>query len=154
MKQKTCCFTGHRNIPKEQITEIKDELRKEIVALIKRDVIFFGSGGARGFDLLAAEMVLELKETYPQIKLIMILPCKNQIKGWENSDVQQHKRILAMADKIVYGSENYFSGSMQKRNRHMVNNSGYIIAYYTGKPGGTAYTLDYAKASGVNIIKI
>lgn len=153
-KESIACFTGHREIPSEQRPHIKIKLREEITKLIEHGVIHYGCGGARGFDLLAAQIALELKADYPQIKLIMILPCKKQTKGWNSEDKAQYDKALAAADKIVYTSDSYFSGCMQKRNRHMVDNSRYCICYLTKPTGGTANTVSYAKSKGSNIISI
>ena len=75
MREKTCCFTGHREIDEKDYSKLKKRTRDLIVSLIEKGVVFFGAGGARGFDTLAAESVLELKKDYPQIKLILVLPC-------------------------------------------------------------------------------
>lgn len=77
MKEKTCCFTGHRLLPKAEIPIIKTELKKAIIELINDGVVYFGTGGALGFDTIAAQTILNLKVDYPQIKLILVLPCKD-----------------------------------------------------------------------------
>jgi len=56
-KNETCCFTGHRNISIMDIA-IKKRLCEELEKLIENGVIYFGSGGALGFDTLATLMVL------------------------------------------------------------------------------------------------
>lgn len=64
---KTCCFTGHRII---KITpELVQRLREAIIAVIGQGVTEFYDGGAIGFDMLAAETVIELKSEYPDIRL-------------------------------------------------------------------------------------
>ena len=50
MRKKTCCFTGHRHIPVNQLEEIKSRLRSVIKNLISEGIIYFGAGGALGFD--------------------------------------------------------------------------------------------------------
>ena len=153
MIEKTCCFTGHRTLY-ENIKTIKCNLKKEIVNLVKKDVIYFGAGGALGFDTLAAQTVIELKQTYPQIKLILILPCKNQALNWLEEDIYHYEYLKSKADKIVILSHKYYNGCMQARNRHMVNHSKYIICYKRKESGGTAYTVNYANKKGLTIIKI
>jgi len=154
MKNKTCCFTGHRNIPQNGFPNIKKHLKNEIKNLINQGIKFFGSGGALGFDTLSAITVLELKKEFPHIKLILALPCKNQTKGWKEFDRAVYNLILDTADKILYISEYYQSGCMHKRNRHLVDNSGYCICYLTHNSGGTFYTTNYAKEKNVKIINI
>ena len=39
--------------------------------------------GTLGFDTLAAQCVLSLKNQHPHIKLILVLPCITQTKGLE-----------------------------------------------------------------------
>ena len=75
VKEKTCCFTGHRDIPLLQLPIIKSKLKKTIIEYIEKGYCYFGAGGALGFDTIAAQTVLNLKENYPQIKLILVLPC-------------------------------------------------------------------------------
>ena len=97
MKEKTCCFTGHREIPESDYNLLKQKTKNAIVALIGKGVIYFGAGGARGFDTIAAETVLELKKDYPQIKLILVLPCPDQTKGWKEGDIRKYNIIKEKA---------------------------------------------------------
>ena len=154
MKEKTCCFTGHRKIPSGQYDLIASRLKCEITELIERGYIYFGTGGAIGFDTMAAQTVLELKEKYSQIRLILVLPCKTQTRGWCSTDVRIYEGIKARCDKLVYTSEEYNSGCMFKRNRHLVDNSSVCICYLTKSKGGTAYTVEYGKKAGIKIINV
>jgi len=154
LKEKTCCFTGHRDIPILQLPIIKSKLKKTIIEYIEKGYCYFGAGGAMGFDTLAAQTVLKLKETYPQIKLILVLPCLTQTRGWKETDVKEYERIKSLADKVVYTSQEYTRGCMFKRNRHLVDFSSLCIAYLTKDEGGTAYTVKYAKQNGLNIINL
>lgn len=154
MKEKTCCFTGHRIIPKTEIPKIKEEIKKAVIELINDGVIYYGAGGALGFDTIAAQTILDLKEDYPQIKLILVLPCKNQTARWKQSDTEMYEYIKSQADKCVYTSELYYDGCMLKRNRHLVDNSSHCICYLAHKKGGTFYTYNYAKKSGLLVKNI
>ncbi|MEG2596941.1 MAG: SLOG family protein [Oscillospiraceae bacterium] len=154
MKEKTCCFTGHRKIPANELRGIKKRLKREIIALIRQGVCFFGTGGALGFDTLAALTVLKLKWRYPHIKLILVLPCKNQTLKWQMKDIDVYRKILSEADKVCYTSEHYDKNCMLLRNRHLVDCSGYCISYLTQNMGGTAYTVNYAIEKGLKIISV
>lgn len=59
MKKFTCCFTGHRNLPAGKIVKILD---REIENLIDKGVTHFISGGALGFDQIAASLIIYKKE--------------------------------------------------------------------------------------------
>lgn len=88
------------------------------------------------------------------IKLILVLPCTTQTKGWSKDDIAVYEEIKSQADKVVYTSHDYFRGCMFKRNRHLVNGSSVCIAYLTQEKGGTAYTVNYARQSNVQVINL
>ncbi len=150
----TACFTGHRIIEQDRALEITQKLSKTIESLIERGVKDFRSGGAIGFDTVAALKVIEYKEKYPDIKLHMLLPCREQTKGWNEYCIRVYEYILSHADEIVYISEHYYSGCMHARNRALVNGSDVCVAYCTNERSGTYYTLSYAKKSGLEVVWI
>lgn len=152
--EKTCCFTGHRDIPEEKKPQIRQLLRQTIRNLIQEGICFFGTGGALGFDTLAAEEVLYMRREFPNIKLIMVLPCRDQTRGWKPEEVKRYECILTAANKVVYVSEYYTLGCMHKRNRHLVDHSSVCVAYCTKSTGGSAYTLAYAKRRGRRVIEL
>lgn len=154
MRDKTCCFTGHRNIPPGQAPLLLRALRKELTTLIKQGYRYFGAGGALGFDTLAAQAVLQLKSDYPQIKLILVLPCLSQADQWEDADKSVYEAIKRQADKVVYTSKEYTRDCMHKRNRHLIDHSSLCIAYLTAASGGTAYTVSYAKKQNIPVINL
>lgn len=154
MRSKTVCFTGHRELPADDLPEISKRLENTLATLIEQGYRYFSAGGALGFDTLAAQTVLRLRERYPQIRLILVLPCRSQTRGWPQADIDIYEEIKRRADKVTYTSENYFRGCMQKRNRHLVDNSSICICYLTKPTGGTAYTVNYARRMGLRIINI
>lgn len=154
MKNKTCCFSGHRHIPEAELKKVREKLYQVIDMLINEGIIYFGSGGALGFDTLAAETVLDLKKKYPHIKLIMVYPCKEQTRFWKSDDIEKYIEIKRQSDKVVYVSESYDRECMFKRNRHLVDCSCYCICYLTKNVGGTAYTVNYAQQKRLGIINI
>lgn len=68
MKEKTCCFTGHREIPSKAYQRLFSKTEEMVESLIKEGYLFFGAGGALGFDTIAALVVLKLKEKYPDAR--------------------------------------------------------------------------------------
>ncbi|MBQ3538084.1 MAG: DUF1273 family protein, partial [Clostridia bacterium] len=86
MKNNTCCFTGHREIPAGEENVIKERLTEVLISLIEEGITDFLAGGAIGFDMLAEEAVLSLKEKYPRIRLHIIVPCRNQPLKWSQDN--------------------------------------------------------------------
>lgn len=153
-KKYTCCFTGHRKIPENEIRKVIRQLKKTIIRYIKEGYKYFGVGGALGFDTIVAQTLLNLKNKYPYIKLILVLPCTTQTKYWTESQVTEYERIKSKADKVVYISKEYTDGCMLKRNRHLVDYSSLCICYLTRNSGGTAYTVNYAKKNNLIVENI
>ncbi len=151
----TVCFTGHRELNRQDAFIIPGKLKKTLEALILRGATHFRAGGAMGFDTVAALCVLELKEKFPRIKLDLILPCQDQTALWHNdSMVDVYRRILTLASSVTYTAERYHAGCMYARNRSLVQGSQVCVAYLTQSRGGTAYTYGYALSQGLEVINI
>ena len=114
MRSKTVCFTGHRELPADDLPEISKHLEDTLVKLIEQGYRYFGAGGALGFDTLAAQAVLRLRERYPQIRLILVLPCLNQTRGWPQADIDTYEEIKRCADKATYTHRNTIFGAICK----------------------------------------
>ena len=86
---KICCFTGHRKISSLSQKEIQSRIENTLIELIEdKDFTDFRTGGAKGFDSLAALTVLKLKQKYPHIKLHLFLPGKDQERQY--SPIEKH----------------------------------------------------------------
>lgn len=150
MRENTCCFSGHREIPDAERERLQQLLREAIETLIGRGVTDFIAGGAYGFDMLAAQEVLTLRRQHP-IRLILALPCPNQTKGWPAGAVGEYERIREQADEEHVLSIAYHKGCMLRRNDWMVAQSAYLICYRKTLTGGTAYTVKQATKAGLRI---
>ena len=153
--KKTCCFTGHRHIPEKDYALIEEKLEQTIIKLYNNGIINYRAGGALGFDTLAAETVLRLRDgSLQNMRLILVLPCLNQTKGWKAEDVARYEEIKRRANKVKYVSQEYTSECMYKRNRHLVDGSSVCVCYQMQNTGGTAYTVQYAKRQGLRVINV
>ena len=157
----TCCFTGMRpqklpwgfNERDKRCVKMKKELKLYITEAINLGYDTFFTGMALGFDMICAEMIIELKKKYPQIRLIGALPCRNQSKNWSKSDKKRYDNIYYNLDAEYCKYDKYIGAEcMLERNRFMVDNSRLVIALYSGGNGGTKYTMDYAKRNNKNVI--
>lgn len=155
MNENTCCFTGHRLLPKEQIPGITLRLSARVDELIAGGVHTFISGGALGFDQLAALVVLCKKEDEKRpVRLVIAQPCRDQSKNWTPAQQRVYDNILSRADEVVCLSDHYFNGCMQIRNRWMVEHSDHVIACMARLQGGTAQTVRYAAKKGLNVLNV
>ncbi len=153
-KSHTCCFTDHRRLPKDKIEHMLLRLNQEVDNLISQGVTDFISGGALGFDQIAASLIIAKKEMGHKIRLIFALPCRNQDEHWTDEQKRLYRNLLAEADEIIYVSEEYTDGCMKKRNRYMVHKSAYCICVLLYSFSGTDQTVRCARKKGLRIINI
>ena len=152
-KNRTCFFTGHRDIPEYVQHLINAKLLETIDGLYGKGYVNFICGGAVGFDTMAAKAVLERKKEL-DIRLVLYLPCKDQDKKFSPKQKAEYQAILESADEVLVMYEHYVRGCMHARNRKMADDSSKCVAFCTEKTGGTAYTVNYADKKGIEIIMI
>ncbi len=139
-----CAFTGHRKI--EDNFDYSSFI-EFITSFLSDGVNTFYCGMAMGFDLIAAEAVLQVKKDRPDVKLIACVPCKNQDKYYPQADKLRYAAIIESCDEVIVLHDHYYNGCMLLRDRFMVDNCGSVIAYYRNNDGGgTAYTVSYARS--------
>ena len=149
------CFTGHR--PEKLTRTEKDivrDLEKEIRQAIADGLSVFITGMARGVDIWAAQIVLSLRNSGYDIKLICACPYDGFESGWSKDWQKQYKEILAAADYVKYVCEGYSRSCFQIRNEWMVNHAARVIAVFNGEKSDTKNTKDYAATAGIPVVRI
>ncbi|MCM1300835.1 MAG: DUF1273 domain-containing protein [Alistipes senegalensis] len=147
----TCAaFTGHRTYRHEA----DESLLRTIRALHDSGIRSFLSGMAIGFDLAAAEAVLNCRESLPDIRLVAVIPFRGQQQRFSATDRARFDRIGAEADETVVLSESYHSGVYAVRNDYLVAHAATLITWYDGSAGGTRYTVEQALSRGRRLIHL
>lgn len=150
-----CCFTGHRAIPSDKSKELQQRVKDGIEYLYSNmGIKTYYAGGALGFDSLAAEAVIEQRREHRDVRLVIVIPCRDQAARWSAEQKARYEQIKASADEVICLAEHYFSGCMHQRNRYMVDHSRVCICYLTERTGGTAYTVQYARERGLRIFNL
>jgi len=152
--EQTCCLTGHRRMTAMERQVAEERLTAALRRLIAEGVRYFGVGGALGFDLLAADTVLSLRREYPQIRLIVVLACRDQAAHWDAASQDTLRRVCAQADKVVCLHERYTPDCMKERDRYLVDHSGVCVCWLTHYGGGTGYTEQYARKNGRRVVHL
>lgn len=145
-----CTFTGHRNISGLDL----NLLDRVILNLVKNGCKRFLCGMAKGFDLAAAESVIQLKRDYPNVELVACIPCADQTDVFSAADKARYERVLHNCNKIITLSESYYQGCMHVRDRFMVDNSDTVLCYLRHNRGGTFYTVRYAEKIIKKVIEL
>jgi len=159
----SCAFTGHRPEKLPWGTDEKDPRAEEVAGKIKgyieklhteKGVVRFVSGMAEGTDMMAAEAVLELKKQGFEIFLECAVPDEDFVRSMPAPSRNRYLRIISASDGVTFVCEEPDEMSAEKRNRYLADSCQYLIGVFSGEPGGTAYTLGYAKSLGRNMIII
>lgn len=136
-----CTFFGHREVPES----VKDLLRETIIDLIEnKNAKMFYVGHQGKFDRMAAKILHELKEVYPQIDYRIVLA------------------YLPKSDENYYGQTEFPDGientppkfAIDFRNKWMLNKADTVIVYITHGWGGAAKFAGQAKRKKKQIINL
>ena len=155
MKNKTCCFFGHRKI--NETEELKLKLIEIIEKLIVEklvDTFIFGSKSR--FNRLCLELVTKIKEKYPNIKRVYVRAEYPYISERYKNYLLENYEDTYYPEKIL----NSGRATYVERNYQMIDNSHYCIVYYdapnapTTRKSGTQIALDYAIKKCKNIISV
>ncbi len=140
-----CCFSGHRpqKLPWgwnetdpaciRMLNRLEDAIRTEI----QSGRHCFYTGMALGADMWAAEILLQLREKYPEgnLRLIAVLPFRGQASRYPEEWKQRYDRILEQADEVIVLHERSSRSCYMERKRYMVDRSNTLIAVYGGGKG-------------------
>lgn len=148
-KEKTVCMSGHRGIDSDLNVE---ELYQKLYDLaIKYDTFLVGM--AVGFDTICAKCLIKIRDSFLErkIRIIACIPCENQADRFSFFQKREYKKILQLVDEKIVLNKTYTSTCMMERNRFMVDNSSYLLAYLRRNYGGTYNTVSYAKKKGITV---
>jgi uncharacterized phage-like protein YoqJ len=108
----------------------------------------------RGVDIWAAEAVLKLRNEGKDVKLIAACAFRGMENRWPMDWQIRYHQILSAADDVYYISDHPGRKAFFARNNWMVDHASLLIAVYSGAPGGTKETIDYARKKGLTIVQI
>jgi uncharacterized phage-like protein YoqJ len=118
---------------------LQDEILRHIDMGCKR----FLTGLADGIDLIAAEIVINLKKDN-DLELIGVRPFAAHGDNFKAEWRALYDYVLPNCDGVVLISEKYFDGVYKKRNCYMIDNSTHLIAVVKDYNSGTGQTIAYA----------
>ena len=143
-----CTFCGHGN---RLYDNHYDKFKFEIKKLIEFGVTTFYNGGYGNFDKTCLRAVKELKVIYPYIKSYIVLAYR------DSNHIEKHNYIYKYYNaETIYTLEYAIHPkyAVTARNKWMVDNSDYMIAYVTNSYGGAYANFKYAKRKNSNITQV
>ena len=156
----TCCFTGHRpeKLPQgENYRRLRERAALFIRILAEQGTDTFITGMARGFDLLAAELVLD-DPTLTDVRIICAIPYKGHFAEMRTlREKELYERVFKAAAGRAYFFESYNRNCYRVRNSFMVNYSSHLLGYLRDEDdprSGTFQTVGMARKLGIDTVLI
>ena len=151
------CFIGHRNI---DYVAIKEKLKEVVKNEIENGCKFFTMGTHGNFDDLALKVCRELRYTYHDIEIEVVITSLNKIKT-----IVEYDKIFGYEKYVPYDDvktvmydieEEHFKRQITVSNQKMIDTCDTLIAYVDEKRayGGAIAAFKYAKKKGLKIINI
>ena len=133
---KSCFFIGHR----EADDRLLPRLELVIDRLIQEEgVRYFYVGGYGGFDRVAAAAVRRMKQKYPDITLMLVLPyhpSERPTEAHEGFDGTYHPEGLERTPRRY---------SIVRANRIMVDSCDWLVCYVRHGASNSRKLLEYAQ---------
>lgn len=143
-KKSTAVFIGNRDCYGVNT----ESIRNAIIYAINSGITTFLNGGQGYFDEVCATIVHQLKQEYPNVKNVLVIPYRN----FKIFDKDIFDEIIYPFDEL---EESYLSyrAAIPERNRIIVSWSSMAISYVY-RNGGASKTLNLARKNNLEIIDL
>lgn len=127
---------------------LKQLLTQKLVEKIEAGFQWFVITGQLGVELWTGELVIQLKEEYPDIRLAILTPYENMTSQWNTSNQSLFQKVCSGADYVRSTSQkNYESPKQLQANQVFIiqNTQGALLLHDTMQPGKTKYLYELIK---------
>lgn len=140
---------------------IKKALENRLLELIDDGLEWVILSGQLGVETWAAQLVIELKQSFPELKYAIITPFLEQEKNWNENKKETYQTICANADFQTSVTKKPYEGPWQfiEKNKFIIRNSdGLLIIYDEENEGSPKFmkelAMKYAEKNDYQIITI
>jgi len=159
-KMKKLMVSGYKSAelgifnPKDpKVTYIKKAIEQRLRRFIEEGLEMVVISGQLGVELWTAEVVIELKKEFPQVKCAVITPFLDQEKKWKESTQEYYYSIINQVDIVTTTSDYPYVSPKQFQNRDqavMQKTDGLFLVYDEEKEGSPKYLKAKALKYGEN----
>lgn len=113
---------------------LKEFIKDCIIRYIENGVEWFVITGQLGIELWAGEMVLEVREEYPEANLAVLLPFTGFGENWNEANKTMFEKIIHQADYVNYTSNKDYESPAQLKGNQIFsirNTDGAFLIYDT-----------------------
>lgn len=151
------CFIGHRRIG---FGPIRERLKSAIEKKVKEGCRFFTMGTHGEFDELALSVCRELRKTYTDIKIEVVITSLKKIEKqllYDDEFGKEYETPYSDVSTTMYEIEDsHYKRQIIESNHQMIDNCDTLICYVNKKhnPSGAKLAMNYAKRKGLEIINL
>ncbi len=159
--ERGCCIFGQRaeKLPwkydeeRPECKAFKARLHAEMTDLVKDGVTAFYTDMSDGVNMIAAEIVLQIKGEMPEkgVRLIGVLPHEEQAAHWTVSLRERYFNAMANADEEVLISSRFTKTCYRDSMQYMMSNSTHMIIVINGNIGRMQPIVDSGNDKGMKI---
>ncbi|MGE6629586.1 DUF1273 domain-containing protein [Bacillus sp. NPDC077027] len=128
---------------------IKAELSKRLTVLAENGLEWVLISGQLGAEIWAAEVVFELQEQFPELKLAVITPFYHQEERWNEQNKELYEGVLAQADYVESLTHRPYESPAQfkQKNRFFIEKTeGLLVLYDHEQEGSPQYMIKEAQS--------
>ncbi len=118
---------------------IKKALQQKLLSLLDEGLEWVLISGQQGVETWAAEVVLALKEEYPNLKYAVMTPFLEQEKNWYEGNRERYHSLIAKADYHVSLTKKPYEAPWQfiEKDKFFLRNSDGILIVYDEENDGS-----------------
>ncbi|RLQ95146.1 DUF1273 domain-containing protein [Falsibacillus albus] len=127
---------------------IKKALKKALLQKEDEGLEWVLISGQLGVELWSAEVVYELQEEFPQLKLAVLTPFLDQESKWNEQNKEYYEFVISQADFYDSISKQPYQNPQQFRNKDRIflhKSDELLILYDSEQEGSPKYILESAK---------
>lgn len=118
---------------------IKKALKKQILYYIELGVEWFLISGQLGVEIWAGQVILELKDEYPTIKLGVFPPFLEQECNWNDGNKEEYYGVVGYADYVNNITNRKYEGPWQfaLKNEFLIKKCDELLILYDNNHQGS-----------------
>ena len=127
---------------------IKKAIENELRILFDEGLEWVVISGQQGVETWAAEVIIELKNEYPNIKYSVITPFLEQEKNWNEQKQQKYHYIVSKADFVTSVTKRPYEAPWQfiEKDKFIIQNTdGILLVYDEDNEGSPKYVKKLAQ---------
>ena len=113
---------------------LKEFIKDRLIRYIENGTEWFVVTGQMGIELWAGEVVLELKDEYPEVHLAVVLPFTGFGENWNETNKTMFEQVITQSDYVNYTSNKDYESPAQLKGNQVFsvrNTDGAFIIYDT-----------------------